>query len=107
MLQDVLFIIFDLNLAATSPKPLTRAEHERRVSARLTRGVAPEVDLPKRLGASAGGLGGGTASRYRDMSAAGASASGFSGIPRGGASKDADGLEASAAVQRSMKQPKK
>jgi len=89
-------------LAGTSPKPLTRAEHERRVSARLPRGVAPDGDMPKRLGASASGT---TANRYRDPTAVGPGAAGYSGIPRGGASKDLDG--GVVPVQRTTKQSKK
>jgi hypothetical protein len=100
MLYPILKRFRLLIAAGASPKPVTRAEHERRVSARLTRGVPPDADQPKRLGASAGG---GTASRYRDPPMVGASAAGFSGIPRSGASKDIDG----GAVQRTMKQSKK
>ena len=88
--------------AGTSPKPMTRGEHERRVSARLTRGVAPDVDQSKRLGASAGGP---AAGRYRDNPAVGAGTAGFSGIPRGGASKDVDGVPVSST--RQMRQSKK
>jgi len=39
---------------AASKPPVTRMEHERRVSARLTRGVAADIDLPKRLAAASG-----------------------------------------------------
>jgi len=75
-----------------------RTEHERRVSSRLTRGVAGEVELPKRLGATSGpGM-----SRYRDMAtASGVIAANSLGESRGLASKD------DISMQRSMRQPKK
>lgn len=81
-------------------KPVTRTEHERRVSSRLTRGIAAEVELPKRLGATASG--GTGMNRYRDM----ATASGVIGVnslgeSRGLASKD------DISMQRSIRQPKK
>ena len=85
--------------AGAVSKPVTRTEHERRVSSRLTRGVAADVELPKRLGAMAPGTG---MSRYRDM----ATASGVIGVNslgelRGLASKD------DISMQRSVRQPKK
>jgi len=77
-------------------KPVMRTDHDRRVSSRLTRGVAADAELPKRLGATTSGTGIG---RYRDMpTASGANSLGES---RGLASKD------DIAMQRSMRQPKK
>ena len=98
-----------MHQASSSPEDMssghsfkTRAEQERRVSARLTRGVPPDGDVSKRLGASAGGA---TANRYRDPQAVGPGVAGFSGIPRSGASKDLEG--GAVPVQRTTKQSKK
>jgi len=86
--------------AAAGPvsKPVTRMEHERRVSSRLTRGVAAEGEFPKRLGATSGtGV-----NRYRDMAtASGVIGANSLGESRGLASKD------DITMQRSVRQPKK
>ena len=75
---------------------MSRAEHERRVSSRLTRGVPPDVD--KRVGGVPA-----TSARYRDMAMMGATGYATGGIPRssGGAPKDTDGQ------RRGTKQSKK
>lgn len=84
--------------AASSSKPVPRAEHERRGSSRLTRGAAAEAELPKRLGGTAMG-------RYRDMptgpTASGVIGPNSLGDTRGLASKD------DISMQRSVRQPKK
>ena len=80
-------------------KPVTRTEHERRVSSRLTRGVAAEGEFPKRLGATTSGTG---MNRYRDMAtASGVIGANSLGESRGLASKD------DITMQRSVRQPKK
>jgi len=85
--------------AGPTSKPMTRTEHERRVSSRLTRGIAADAELPKRLGATTSGTGMG---RYRDMpTASGVIGVSSLGDSRGLASKD------DISMQRSMRQPKK
>ena len=82
-----------------SKPPVTRPEHERRVSSRLTRGLPADVELPKRIGATAYGAG---TTRYRDMpTASGVIGANSLGDSRGLASKD-DILQ-----QRSVRQTKK
>jgi len=69
------------------------------VSSRLTRGIAAEVELPKRLGAATSGTG---MVRYRDMpTASGVIGANSLGESRGLASKD------DITMQRSMRPPKK
>jgi len=84
--------------ATVSKPPVTRPEHERRVSSRLMRGVAADVELPKRIGATAYGAG-----RYRDMpTASGVLGANCLGDARGGlASKD------DISLQRPVRQTKK
>jgi len=83
--------------AGPTSKPMTRTEHERRVSSRLTRGIAADAELPKRLGAPGTGMG-----RYRDMpTTSGVIGANSLGDSRGLASKD------DISMQRSMRQPKK
>lgn len=66
------------------------------MSSRLTRGIAADIELPKRLGA-ASGMG-----RYRDMqTASGVIGANSFGESRGLASKD------DTSMQRSVRQPKK
>ena len=82
-----------------SKPPVTRTDHERRVSSRLTRGIAADVELPKRIGATAYGTGVG---RYRDMpTASGVIGANSLGDSRCLTSKD------DIALQRPVRQTKK